>query len=105
MLSPSYISFCTGFTASSGIVNVSIPTTSDNVQPLQSVNGWLVIMSRMDGTFPLNQTWETYKTGFGNNTLNFWLGLERIYQLTNSAVNGGITYRIRFLLQSLKHRK
>jgi Fibrinogen beta and gamma chains, C-terminal globular domain len=96
----------TGYTASNGTVSVKFPTsTPSSSQLLRSVNGWLIILSRLDANFPLNQTWTTYKSGFGDIGSNFWLGLERIYRLTNSAVNGGRTYRIRFLLQSLQTAK
>ena len=29
-----------------------------------------------------NLTWSTYQVGFGNYATNFWMGLERIYQIT-----------------------
>ena len=83
----------TGFVAQNVTVNVTIATNS--IVPLRSVNGWLTIYSRIDATFPTGLPYTSYQNGFGDIMSNFWLGLERIYQLTNSAVNGGHTYRLR----------
>jgi Fibrinogen beta and gamma chains, C-terminal globular domain len=69
-----------------------------------SVNGWLTIMSRINANFPSSLNWTMYKSGFGEITSNFWLGLERIFQLTNINNNGGVMYRLRFELQSIYGR-
>ncbi|ESN95757.1 hypothetical protein HELRODRAFT_136179, partial [Helobdella robusta] len=53
--------------------------------------GWIVIQQRIDNTLSFNQNWNTYKSGFGNYCLNFWLGLEKMHQLTSLA-----DYRLRF---------
>jgi hypothetical protein len=87
------------YAAQNVTVNVTIPPSTGTIS-LMSVNGWLTILSRIDSTFPLRQNWVKYKTGFGDVTSNFWLGLERIFQLTNIATNGGVMYRLRFELQS-----
>jgi hypothetical protein len=71
----------------------------DNVL-LESVNGWIIVLSRVNFTFPMRQNWANYRAGFGEVMYNFWLGLERIFQLVNGATNGKITYRLRFELQS-----
>ncbi|ESO08254.1 hypothetical protein HELRODRAFT_92352, partial [Helobdella robusta] len=52
---------------------------------------WIVIQQRIDGSQSFNQTWSTYKSGFGIYYRNFWLGLEKMHQLTASA-----DYRLRF---------
>ncbi|ESO01561.1 hypothetical protein HELRODRAFT_81691, partial [Helobdella robusta] len=52
---------------------------------------WIVIQQRIDGSQSFNQTWSTYKSGFGIYYENFWLGLEKMHQLTASA-----DYRLRF---------
>ena len=80
-------------------INVSIPTVG--IVPLRSVNGWLTVMSRVDSNFPDNLNWASYKVGFGDTMSNFWLGLERIYQLTNINANGQMLYRLRFEVESL----
>ncbi|ESO01653.1 hypothetical protein HELRODRAFT_140925, partial [Helobdella robusta] len=53
--------------------------------------GWLVIQQRIDGSLSFNKSWASYKSGFGIYYRNFWLGLEKMHQLTASA-----DYRLRF---------
>jgi len=86
----------TGLTAINETVNVTIQLS---VVPLRSVNGWLTIMSRIDGSFPTGQTFSAYQGEFGDILSNFWLGLERIHQLTNPSANGGRNCRMRLELQ------
>ncbi|ESO03927.1 hypothetical protein HELRODRAFT_151843, partial [Helobdella robusta] len=53
--------------------------------------GWIVIQQRIDGSQSFTQNWAKYKSGFGTYNKNFWLGLEKMHQLTTSA-----DYRLRF---------
>ena len=47
-------------------------------------DGWLVIQRRFkSGSLNFSKTWQDYKHGFGDITTEHWLGLERIYRLTN----------------------
>nr|XP_040228191.1 microfibril-associated glycoprotein 4-like [Anopheles coluzzii] len=46
--------------------------------------GWIVIQHRFDGSTNFYRNWDEYKNGFGNLDGEFWLGLDRIYQLTVS---------------------
>ncbi|ESN94007.1 hypothetical protein HELRODRAFT_146855, partial [Helobdella robusta] len=52
---------------------------------------WIVIQQRIDGSQSFDQTWDTYKAGFGSYDKNFWLGLEKIHQITTWG-----DYRLRF---------
>jgi ficolin len=81
-------------------VQIAVPPAANTFVSLMSVNGWITILSRVDSSFPLNQYWADYKKGFGDLSSNFWLGLERIYQLTNGATNGQQLYRLRVEVQS-----
>ena len=85
-------------------VNMTLPVLNITV-PLISIYPWTIIMSRIDTNFPLSQTYQAYKDGFGNLTSNFWIGLNRVYYITNSTVNGGYTYRLRFELLSAGNSK
>ena len=84
-------------------VAVTIPQ-SQSIS-LMSVFGWLTILSRVDLSFPTGLTLSSYTSGFGDILTNFWLGFERTYLLTNSVVNGGKTYRLRFELLASENNR
>ncbi|XP_005095103.1 fibrinogen C domain-containing protein 1-A [Aplysia californica] len=45
--------------------------------------GWIVIQRRASANVDFFRGWEDYKKGFGDLHDNFWLGLEKIHQLTS----------------------
>ncbi|KAL0966053.1 hypothetical protein UPYG_G00290210 [Umbra pygmaea] len=54
--------------------------------------GWVVLQRRNNGQMDFMKRWRPYVAGFGNMTDEFWLGLENIYQLTNTPTQ----YELRF---------
>ncbi|XP_068613846.1 tenascin-N-like [Brachionichthys hirsutus] len=46
--------------------------------------GWLVLQRRTVGKLDFLKRWRQYIAGFGNMTEEFWLGLDKMYELTNT---------------------
>ncbi|XP_044074981.1 tenascin-N isoform X6 [Siniperca chuatsi] len=46
--------------------------------------GWLVLQRRTTGKLDFMKRWKQYIAGFGNMTDEFWIGLDKIYELTNT---------------------
>ena len=51
--------------------------------PLLTVNGWILMQRKVTGgSVSFNQSWATYRDGFGSATDdNYWLGLDKVYRL------------------------
>lgn len=45
--------------------------------------GWTVIQRRINGSIDFYRNWQDYKHGFGDLRTEFWLGNDKIHQLTN----------------------
>ncbi|XP_050082251.1 angiopoietin-related protein 1-like [Anopheles aquasalis] len=44
--------------------------------------GWIVIQHRYDGSLNFYRNWNEFRDGFGDLEKEFWLGLEKVYQIT-----------------------
>ena len=56
----------------------------------------MLIQQNIDGSNFFNRSWAEFKVGFGNSSGNFWLGNERLSQLTQQG-----RYKLRFDLQEI----
>ncbi|XP_022103921.1 fibrinogen C domain-containing protein 1-A-like, partial [Acanthaster planci] len=45
--------------------------------------GWIVFQRRLDGSVNFTRSWTKYRDGFGNWTGEFWLGNQKLRQLTS----------------------
>ncbi|KFB44812.1 AGAP011197-PA-like protein [Anopheles sinensis] len=72
---------------SSGVYSIQV---SENDKPFEVFceqnsfgGGWLVIQRRFDGTLDFYRTWTEYRNGFGSVYQEYWIGLERLHNLTS----------------------
>ncbi|XP_043069225.1 fibrinogen C domain-containing protein 1 [Drosophila bipectinata] len=75
------ISSCT--TAGISIYHIRLPGVSEFQAPCNGA-GWTVIQRRMDGSVNFNRGWNEYRDGFGYLTGEFFIGLEKLHQITKS---------------------
>ena len=78
--------------------NIQIPTFNTTT-PVLTYNNWIVIQQRLDGSVSFVRYWADYVAGFGNLT-NYWLGLEKMHQLTSSS-----PYTLRIEIQATSNAK
>ncbi|XP_053294955.1 tenascin-N isoform X1 [Pleuronectes platessa] len=81
----------------SGIYNIFI--NNNRSKPIEVFcdmdtdgGGWLMLQRRTTGQLDFLKRWKQYIAGFGNMTDEFWIGLDKIYQLTNTPTQ----YELRF---------
>ncbi|KAL4223441.1 Fibrinogen-like protein 1 [Mactra antiquata] len=62
--------------------------------------GWTVIQRRQDGRENFSRNWEDYKNGFGDLQNEFWLGNEKIHQLTTQG-----DYKLKIDMEDMDGKK
>ncbi|XP_069718737.1 tenascin-N isoform X2 [Phaenicophaeus curvirostris] len=87
---------------SSGIYTIYL--NGDGSQPMQVYcdmatdgGGWIVFQRRSTGEVDFYKRWKNYVEGFGDPTGEFWLGLEKLHNLTSSSP---IRYELRVDLRT-----
>ncbi|XP_070141034.1 angiopoietin-related protein 4-like [Drosophila kikkawai] len=68
---------------SNGISRIKLPGAEAFEAPCNST-GWMTIQKRFDGSENFNRTWNSYKQGFGDIRGEFFLGLEKLHQITKA---------------------
>ncbi|EDV98382.1 GH23085 [Drosophila grimshawi] len=78
---------CSEMPNRSGIQQIRIPEYSQ--QPFKVLcrksklsGGWTTVLVRKDGSVDFYRFWEHYKSGFGNLTGEFFIGLDKLHHLT-----------------------
>jgi len=77
-----------GFTAAYEETSSTVLSANPAVAvPLLAINSW-ILMQRQDvataGSVTFNRNWAAYRDGFGsaNDNRNYWLGLDKVYRLS-----------------------
>ncbi|RUS69910.1 hypothetical protein EGW08_022328 [Elysia chlorotica] len=63
--------------------DIDVPYLCDT---LTDGGGWIIIQRRATGDVDFYRDWDSYKTGFGSLSGDFWLGNENIHKLTTKGV-------------------
>ncbi|XP_037815559.1 angiopoietin-related protein 2-like [Lucilia sericata] len=85
---PSSCAEATKCTRTSGIYNITDYRYSNQTFTVYcdydyNDGDWLYFLTRFNGRENFKRTWNEYVYGFGNVANEYWLGLERLYALTN----------------------
>ncbi|KAH8322643.1 hypothetical protein KR059_002142, partial [Drosophila kikkawai] len=68
---------------SNGISRIKLPGAEAFEAPCNST-GWMTIQKRFDGSENFIRNWNSYKQGFGDIKGEFFLGLEKLHQMTKA---------------------
>ncbi|XP_049548165.1 angiopoietin-related protein 1-like [Anopheles darlingi] len=85
-VSPSYESCKNVLTNVSGVYIIRVSNSSDPFKAYceqeKFGGGWIVVQHRFNGSIDFYRNWDEYRDGFGNLDSEFWLGLEKMHQIT-----------------------
>ncbi|XP_066302108.1 ficolin-2-like [Branchiostoma lanceolatum] len=73
----------------SGVYTIQPNASSEPFQvycEMENGFGWTVIQKRFNGSVDFARDWETYKNGFGALVGEFWLGNDKINQISNAQI-------------------
>ena len=78
------------------MASITIPKFTEVTQ-VMTIDGWMVIFQKVDTNTSFHRPWDDYVNGFGTYDYNFWMGLEKIHQLTST---GTYSMKLEVLLQN-----
>ncbi|XP_058986069.1 ryncolin-2 isoform X2 [Musca domestica] len=68
------------------VLNKRVNTLDNDLKTFCPNNqNWITIQRRQDASVSFNRSWEEYGLGFGDANGNYFMGLQRIYEMTNFA--------------------
>ncbi len=70
----------------------------EETQTPEDQEKWTVIQRRIDNTTDFYRIWTEYKAGFGNETGNWWIGLDKLHALTGAGNGTRLNITMKFLL-------
>jgi len=74
-------------------VALQLRSVNGSLVLLPTVDSWIIMMHRFNGSLNFNRNWSDYKNGFGNKGGGeFWLGNEKVYAIT---AQPGLVYQLR----------
>lgn len=82
-----YDNSCLTVNNTSKILMIKVPHIEPFSMPCDGTiagPGWTVIQRRVDSIVDFNREWDAYKIGFGDLNGNLFIGLEKLYRMTNS---------------------
>ncbi|ALC47019.1 5-HT2 [Drosophila busckii] len=74
---------CFAFAGKPGVHTIQLPHMKPFNVLCNNQTGWTNIQQRHSGKEDFNRDWAAYRDGFGSFSGDFFLGLEKIYRLTN----------------------
>lgn len=62
--------------------NIHLPSYNAGPFEVPCLNGWIVVLRRIDGSVLFQRDWKTYKNGFGEVDGEYFMGLDKLHALT-----------------------
>ncbi|XP_050100966.1 fibrinogen-like protein A [Anopheles aquasalis] len=85
---PSFASCKDVSSTTSGVYRIRVNSDSEPIKVFCEQEsfggGWLVVQHRFDGLVSFSRNWTEYRDGFGDVRTEFWLGLEKMHQITTA---------------------
>ncbi|XP_071837750.1 uncharacterized protein [Apostichopus japonicus] len=71
-----------GLSTEEGIYSIRPPSWPHEPFPVYCKDGWMLFQKRVGGSVSFNNSWTTYRDGFGDLSSSFWLGNEKLHVIS-----------------------